>query len=243
MADSNLVWLTRPRDDSESFSAELALQHVASLVAPVMHIVHRPLASLPDLPDAILLTSRHATQALAGLPAAWRALPTYCVGAATANYARDFGFNHLIPGAADVMSLLPRLISDLPQGSNLLYFAGEETRADVPTLLGTRGIHVQSITVYRAVAETALAPELRDALASNRLAGAAFFSPRSASIACELIAQAGLAEHVRNIHAYCMSLNVAKAAGLLPWKALHACHAPTRRAMRELIISHHPKTV
>jgi uroporphyrinogen-III synthase len=243
MAEAPRIWLTRPHEDSENFAAELALHHIPALIAPVVHIAHLPLASLPDLPDALLVTSRHATQALATLPTAWRTLPTYCVGAATANYARDFGFNHLTPGTGDVTSLLPRLISELSSGSTILYLAGEETRADVPTLLHARGIHVQRITVYRAIAETVLAPELLTAMQAGSISGAAFFSPRSAAITCELLAKAGLADDVRTINAYCFSLNVAKAAGILPWKALHSCHAPTRRAMRELIISHHIKTV
>lgn len=243
MVEAPRIWLTRPREDSENFAAELSLHHIPTLIAPVMHIAHQPLTSLPDLPDALLVTSRHATQALATLPTVWQALPTYCVGAATANYARDFGFSHIIPGTGDVMSLLPRLISELSGGSTILYLAGEETRADVPTLLHARGVHVQRITVYRAVAEAALAPELLAALKANELSGTAFFSPRSAAIACDLLAQAGLADAVRHLKAYCFSLNVAKAAGILPWKELHACHAPTRRAMRELIISHHHKTV
>lgn len=242
MANKNEIWLTRPQEDSEHFAAELAYHQIASFIAPVMHVVSRPLVDLPNKPDAILLTSRHATHALSGLPEDWHSLPIYCVGAATANYTKEYRFRNIIPGTSDIMALLPRLVSTMEPSQTLLYLSGDETRADIPSLLAAHSIHVNTINAYQAIAEKSLSDALVQAIQLGKINEVAFFSPRSAAIACQLIKEAGLEKFAPGITAYCLSLNVAQDAGALPWAKLHTCHTPTRRAMREMILSHRSKS-
>lgn len=242
MTETELLWHTRPTDDSVFFASELAPFGIKSIVGPVLHIAKKPVTSLmPRMPNALLLTSRHACHALAAMPANWRALPTYCVGNATAKAAAEHGFTRIISGTFDVQALLPRLAGEVLSGSTVLYLAGDETRADVKNLLAARGIEVTMNVVYYALAEPALDAQMVAALAAGKVSGVALFSPRTARIASELMQQAGLADAATRITAYCFSLNVAEIAGLTPWAALHTCNAPTRRAMRELIVSHHAK--
>lgn len=243
MTEPALLWHTRPTDDSATFADELAPLGIKSIIGPVLHIVQNPIAAIvADAPDALLITSRHATHALAALPTPWRSLPTYCVGNATAQAASSQGHTRIITGISDVKALLPRLAADLPKGSRVHYFAGDETRMDVKKLLAARGIEVTMQVVYHALAEASLTSGVHAALSVGHITGVALFSPRSARIASDLMEQAGLATSARDITAYCFSLNVAKEAARLPWAALHSCALPTRKAMRELIVSHHAKT-
>ena len=243
MTETELLWHTRPTDDSVFFANELAPFGIKSIVGPVLHIAKKPVTSLvPRMPSAILLTSRHACHALAAMPTNWRGLPTYCVGNATAKAAAEHGFTRIISGNFDVQALLPRLSGEVASGSTVLYLAGDETRADVKNLLAARGIEVIMAVVYYAIAEAALDSNIHTALAEGRVGSVALFSPRTARISSELMQHAGVAEAARNITAYCFSQNVAEIAGQTPWAAIHTCPAPTRRAMRELIISHHAKS-
>ena len=248
MSRPPLIWLTRPQADSEALAAQLADREVQTLVAPVMRIVPLytpPLRAKPGdegaVPNALLLTSRHAAYMLATLPAKWRSLPVFCVGSATAQAARSAGFSNIVVGEGDVLELLPRMVPQLKPGAQLLYLAGEETRIDVAALLAVQHIHVEKRVVYRAEAETVLTPAALEALAKGTVTAAVFFSPRSATLTAELLAQHGLSATALSMEAYCLSLAVAEAAGVLPWQALHACHIPTAQAMRDLIVSRtHP---
>jgi uroporphyrinogen-III synthase len=237
MAKSPLIWLTRPRDDSTAFAEELAVKHIASIIAPVMRIVQQPLAAIPAKPNAILLTSRHAAFALASLPTAWRSLPVYCVGRSTAQAASEHYCSNIHPGSSNVLSLLPKIVSDLGAGARVLYLAGEDTSVDVVHLLGAHGVHVTVHLVYRALAEHALDTPAQEALRNGTITAVAFFSPRSAHITADLIAHANLLDEAKRIEAFCFSPSVAVAARKLGWKHIHTCHTPTRYAMRELIIS------
>lgn len=242
MASTNLIWHTRPTDDSEFFASELAPFGIESMIGPVLHIARKPLAHLLHTPpDGLLLTSRHAAHALSLLPATWRKLPVYCVGNATAKAAAEHGFTRVTSGMKDVQALLPRIAGEMAAGSTLHYLAGDETRADVKNLLALRGITVAVTVVYYAVGEHDLEPQIIEALGASRISGVALFSPRTARITCALMQKAGLGECARGITAYCFSDNVAKEAGKLPWAGLYTCSAPNRAAMRELIVSHHLK--
>lgn len=238
MANAPLIWLTRPQEDSEALAAQLKQHGLESIIAPVMRI--EPIAikiPSPLAPAAILLTSRHACHALGSLPDTWRALPTYCVGTATATLARAAGCTNVIAGESDVLALLPQIVAALPKGAKLLYLAGEETRVDVAALLNAQQIETLKIICYRAIAATTLNDETIDALKNNRISGTALFSPRSAEIAQQLLRTHALTEQTAQIHAYCLSLPVAQAAGSLPWRTIRACHTPTLAAMVDLIVS------
>ena len=243
MDSHRLIWHTRPHDDSAFFANELSPHGIESIVGPVLHIARKPLTHIAhDAPNGLLLTSRHAAHALALLPASWRNVPVYCVGNATAKAAGEHGFTRLVSGMKDVQALLPRIAGEVSAGSTLLYLAGDETRMDVTNLLAKRGITVTMTVVYYAIAEHDLDAHIVEALAASHISGVALFSPRSARITCTLLEKAGLSECARAISAYCFSANVAQEAKTLPWAAIHICSAPTRAAMRELIVSHHLKT-
>lgn len=243
MTKTPLIWLTRPKDDSVSVAAQLAERGIQTIIAPVVHIVPLPLSQLPQMPDALLLTSRHGAHALASLPSAWRALPVYCVGASTAMAATEHGCSQVIAGTSNILALLPRVAADLGEGGALLYLSGEDVSVDAAHLLGAQGVRVHTEIVYRAVAEPTLENNVQETLTAGSITGVAFFSPRSAEIACEQLNVAKLAHVTQTIDAFCFSLNVATAAAKLPWKNIHACHLPTRDAMLELIVSHATKTL
>ena len=235
------VWLTRPREDSIALARNLAAEGIASIIAPVMHIIPMPLPSLPMRPDAILLTSRHGAHAISSLPQAWRSFPTYCVGRATAHAAMEHGATRMIAGGNNLRALLPRLIADIPAGSHLLYLSGREVSADVPHLLAKYSIHVDRQVVYQAVAVHQLPESIRTALAANRIHQVVFFSPRTAQITAQLLHDHGLSSAIANITAVCLSANIANAASAAPWASLAVAPSPTRQAMQALLVSLAPK--
>ena len=234
MASRPRIWLTRPQEDSETLAALLMHHGIESIVAPVMGIRYCDLPeTLPAMPDALLITSRHAAVLLKQLPEAWRSVPIYCVGAATGSSAHDAGFTTIIHGEKDILDLLPMMSEKLSAESRVVYLAGVETKVDVAALLRVKDIHVESIIAYDAVAETELSPMLREALQQDDLTGVVYFSARSAQVAAELLKGCD----VTKTDAFCLSLAIAGAAGTLPYRSLHACDAPTLDAMVNLIVS------
>ena len=84
--------LTRPREESQSLAAALALRDVGAVIEPMM-VVHYCVDAALDLAavQAILCTSANGVRALARVTGE-RRLPLLAVGEATASRARAEGF-------------------------------------------------------------------------------------------------------------------------------------------------------
>lgn len=225
------IWLTRPEPDSRALAEALAHHGIGSIIAPVIRIEPKPV-TLGEKPDALLVTSRHAAHAL---PEAWRDLPVFCVGVATADSVRQQGYTTLVEGSSDGLALLSPITAALRPGQRLLYLSGDEVRHDFAALLAAHGIAVERMVAYETVPCQSFPPALRLALANGEISGVAFFSPHSARLGCGLLKEEEFTDMPPRIDAFCLSLAVAQEAAELPWRSLQVSHSPTREAMVAMI--------
>ncbi len=98
----------------------------------------------PQPPAALMLTSAAAVRLAGPLPAAWRTLPLFVVGDATAAAAQAAGFGDVRDGGGTVQALLGRVAA--AGFAAVLHLAGEDrTPVTLPA-----GLHVETRIVYRA---------------------------------------------------------------------------------------------
>jgi uroporphyrinogen-III synthase len=172
-----------------------------------------------DVPDAgsydgLLLTSANAIRQAGDRLTDLRGLKAYAVGAATAEAARDAGFDVASTGEAGVDRLLGSLEPDL----KLLHLAGEDRR-----MPDRARQEIRSITVYRA------RPKADVRLADVEGNVALIYSPRAGKRFAELI-DAGAKVGV-SIAA--ISEEAAQAAGE-GWEQVEAAETPTDDALLAL---------
>ncbi|MFL6829421.1 MAG: uroporphyrinogen-III synthase [Sphingomicrobium sp.] len=162
--------------------------------------------------DALLLTSgnalRHAGEQLDKL----RALKVYAVGEATAEAAREAGFD--IAAAGD--SGVDRLLGSIEPGLRLLHLCGEERREPMGAPQ-----EVTSLSVYRST------PIENPDLRRTHGAVALVHSPRAAQRFAELVAERG------SIAIAAISPAAAAAAGA-GWQAVGAAEGPSDDALLAL---------
>ena len=121
----SLVVILRPEPGASTTLAKAAAAGIEAVAIPLFAIqpVEWVAPAASDF-DALLLTSanavRHGGDQLAGL----RALPTYCVGEATAAAARDAGFTIAGIGPSNGTAL----VLQLPPELRLLHLAGRDHR-------------------------------------------------------------------------------------------------------------------
>ncbi|HVP38710.1 MAG TPA: uroporphyrinogen-III synthase [Candidatus Saccharimonadales bacterium] len=135
--------------------------------------------------DLVLVTSRHAAEALArvlrGLSPAARPRCA-AVGDATARPLREAGVEVDVPPASDrsrtgAAALAAHVLKRLANGSRVLFARGNLSLEVLPGALRARGVEVEELEVYRT---TAAAPEVAgvlEALEQGRVAAAVFTSP------------------------------------------------------------------
>lgn len=166
--------------------------------------------------DALLLTSanalRSAGQQLAGL----RALPVHAVGAATAEAAREAGFDIASTGDAGV----ERLLGSIEPGLRLLHLCGEDRRTSA-----AGGHQVTAVPVYRA--------QPRDEADLGQAAGsvALIHSPRAGERFARLVDELGIARATIAIAAISGAAAAAAGGG---WASADAAESPDDDALLAL---------
>ncbi len=209
--------ITRPEADARRFAEQLEHAGYRHFIEPLLNIAALPWTPPTERMHGIILTSRHALEALTAHPALY-ALPRFMVG--------DY--------APDVDSLITKLITHTPP-TPLLYLRGRTITRDITSALAAHGTHVEERIVYTADAASALSLPLCHALQSNHLTAATFFSARTADIFSHLIHVANLQLTLRTLDAFTLSAPIARHLGALPWRSIITSDAPTLSSLRESI--------
>ena len=113
--------------------------------------------------------------------------------------------------------------------------SGSVVAGDLAGALGRDGYTVRRLTAYHARTTTGLPEAVAEALRAETLAGAAFFSPRSAATFARLVAAARLDRTLRPLAGYCLSDAVVRELAAPPWGGLRVAPRPDGEALAGLI--------
>jgi len=207
--------VTRPEpDDMRTGRALMRLGHEA-ILSPMLDIVVDAKAAIPQRAyQAVLVTSSNAVRALAAraVPPVAAETPLFAVGDQTALEAKRAGFaTARSAGGAldDLVALAAEALS--PKAGPLLHASGEERSGDLAGLLAAKGFEVETVALYRAEPRKALANVAKDALTTDSVDGALFFSKRSAVAFAAALCAAKLAPLSSRVCCFCLSESVAEA--------------------------------
>lgn len=203
------IFVFRPSADAERTARALRAHGHEPVVAPLFSVVRLP-EPAPEGPfAALVLTSGNGVPALADLPAAWRELPVFTVGARTAARVRAAGLDDARSADGDRNDLIALIASNLAAPARLLLVAGRDRHEDVAGRLGELGYEVVLWTAYAAEALEAFPDEAQAALREGKAEGALHFSARGARTFLALAQRAGLSEPALELTHVAISADVA----------------------------------
>lgn len=182
------VLVTRARDDAERTAEKLRRLGFAPLISPVIEIAATGAAIPRDMFDAALATSARAIAHAGDGLDALASLPSYVVGARTAQAAEKRGLR-VAATAPDVAGLIS-ILRERPC-KRFLYLAGRDRRDVLERFLREEGRSVSTVETYEARAAQMLSDEAIDALARGEIGAVLHYSARSATIFLELARAAG----------------------------------------------------
>ncbi|WP_460257411.1 uroporphyrinogen-III synthase [Actibacterium sp. D379-3] len=173
--------LTRPGAQGERFARDFAARFgggIRVILSPLQRIA--PRAVVPDLAGVtgLIFTSANAVTCFADL-CADRRFPAYCVGARTAQAARQIGLDAVECGP-DAAGLVVSLSAQNP-GGRLLHLRGAHARGAVAETLTKAGQPCDDLVVYDQISQKLSLPA-RQALAGTAPVLLPLFSPRSATL-------------------------------------------------------------
>jgi uroporphyrinogen-III synthase len=227
--------VTRPALDGARTAAVLRTRGHEVALAPLLRIdvLTAELGSGPW--DGVVLTSGNAARALAAHPrcAELVQLPAYAVGRRTTGAARAAGFQNVTSADGDADDLA-QLLAQAPRPARLLYLAGEDQASDLAAVLGRAGLEVETVVMYRAVAEPILPSDIESALARGAIDGVLHFSVRSAAAFVAALAAADLRPALA-LPQFCLSAGVGEPLAAAGARDLRIAARPDEAALLELV--------
>lgn len=231
---TNLVVITRPRDEAEQVAAALQALGYRTLIEPMLRVTALP-AAIPDLSayDALAFTSANGVRAFA-VKSDERALPAFAVGARTAEALAASGFTDIRIAEGDAEALA-RSIRKAPAVSHVLHISGVTIARDLATLLRQTGKSIERLPLYDAIPADDLSQDLVATLYACTMGRVLFYSPRTAATFGTLVNNHGLADMIRSFTAICLSGQVAAKATGLPWAGIAVAARPTSESLLSLL--------
>ncbi|MBS0561960.1 MAG: uroporphyrinogen-III synthase [Proteobacteria bacterium] len=204
-----------------------------AIAAPALSVHPLP-ARLPP-PEglaALLLTS---AQAVAPIPRAYRGLPVFAVGDATAARAREAGFASVTSASGDAADLAALVRAACPPPATLLLATGRGLGQPLAAALRDAGYRVARRSVYARAAPRRLPAAALAALRAGDVAAALFFSADTAASFASLLRLAGAEALVQNTDAVAISEAAAVPLRPLPWRRIRVAERPNQDAMLALL--------
>ena len=112
-----------------------------------------------------------------------------------------------------------------------MHIAGTRVAGDLAGSLGQAGFRYRREVLYQAREASRLSDATLAALAAGTLAGALFFSPRTAQSFVALANVAGVTAHLARMTAFCLSPAVARQARAAAWKRIVVAERPEQDSL------------
>jgi uroporphyrinogen-III synthase len=224
--------VTRPEPDAATTAQRLREMGHRVTVEPLLRIVVAPAPADLPRPTALIVTSRNGLRALAAWPqaAAWRGLPLFANGDATAQSARSAGFTEVSSTSSDAASLIRLMQAKLPPDGPVLYIAAHDRAGALATGLHRSGYDIRVVEAYSAERATRLSTGLSAALAAGDIDGALFYSRRTAETFRQLVE----GTEIRLAHAFALSRQVAVPIERLA-RNIHIAAVPDEASLLALV--------
>src|SRR4051812_3671568 len=202
--------VTRPEPDATRTAETLRARGHEVLVAPLLATLTIA-ADLAGAYDGVLMTSANAARALAAHPRRGELIHLACftVGNRSAEAARAAGFTNTISANGALANLIDLVTARFQSSARLLYLAGEDRAGDLAGDLAKRGIAVDTVVLYRALAAEKLPAHLTEALKHGTLDGVLHYSRRSVATLLALANHSRAVPALTAIAHYCLSDEVA----------------------------------
>lgn len=210
------VAITRAEPEASRTAERVRARGAEAVVAPLLTIVPCGYDTSTEGAQAIIFTSTNGVRAFPDARGA-RDRIVLTVGDATAEAARDAGFNNVRSADGDVAALATLAKAALdPTKGKLIHIAGDHVTGDLGVELRAAGFSVERRLAYASVAAATLPDALKQPLDI-----VLFHSARAA----ETFVALG-APNAEKLTAGCLSAAVAEAAGKTSWKRIIVAPRP-----------------
>lgn len=174
------ILVTRSEPGAQETARRLVVRGYDPVIEPALAL-HRLQAAIPPF-DALAFTSANGVRIFSSLSPR-RDVPVLCVGARTAEAAREAGYADVRSANGNVATLTDMALQRLSADSRLLHAGNEDARGDLAGALKRAGRKADFVAIYRAEPAGAPGPGLAAHLAGRETLDAALIhSPAAGAV-------------------------------------------------------------
>lgn len=221
-----IFWITRPVEDSAHTAASITAFGARAIINPVMRIAPVAHGAITQAEHAII-TSKYAAEALTHLP---RSTAIWAVGEKLAAIVRDMGFGN-VHSFAKAQLLLKAFAHAAKPPSDVVYVRGETVRLDITAILRAQHYRIVEHVCYRTLGETALGAPLLQAFKHPEQVRVMLYATQAARFAHTALVTAAMGHLLPQLHACCISADVAEAAAHAGFTHIHTAARPDGTGM------------
>lgn len=222
------VLVTRPIEDSADIATQIQQKDYQVECCPFLKLVLHDvkIANLSRY-CGLVFTSRNAVRSFCENTLN-RTLPVWAVGDATANVARENGFQDVHSAGGDVRALR-EILPVAEQSKPLLYVRGEHIsqELDLP--------YVDEIIAYHTEIIKEIPLNTLKLIARGEFSDILFFSKRTASAFVESVQQLENYEGLKATRGLCLGDSMVNFVSVLPWKSIEVAKHPTKESIVALL--------
>jgi len=232
------VLVTRPEGPAQkTFSQMISAMGAEPVSCPLSNIEFLPM----DLPSssefqALVVTSSNAVRAMARGAALLKSTPCFAVGNATADLAREVGFQFVESANGNVDNLIDLIKGSLSPGKGqLLYLRGQAVTGDLSGTLVDAGFYVESLEVYKAVWLEVLPDKIKFEINRGDIDLVSLLSPLAAENFTKLVRESETPIDLTSTKAICLSEAIARGTDTLSWEEILVSPRPKLEDLVKLI--------
>lgn len=227
------ILVTRPLDEATPTAEKLEALGHRVVLAPMLQV--EPVSfEIPDENRSIIITSKNGAR-MGLVNIGNKARPIFAVGEKTADEARNLGFTNITVGPGTARELVPLLLEcGLSEKRKYTHLCGNALAYNISDVLVSEGLDAENTITYQTRPVGGLSVGVQEALDSGEIDLALFYSPRTATIFEEVVADYGRSDWLRNMDALCLSTRVANNL-IGPWRDKAYAIIPTEKAMFSMV--------
>lgn len=205
------IIITRPLADSENTAKILSKHGLDHFIEPalVTEFISSSISNLSHTiskHDGIIITSKNAIRSIASINID-RNIKIISLGKATSSFAKKIGFTNVEYAGQNIGQLCQHIKANY-KGKSFTYASGESITVELNK--ENCGNEITRISVYKTVPTQKLSQGFKEKLQHGNFNGIMFFSKRTAEIFYNILKAEGLELHIQNLHAFCLSNDIAE---------------------------------
>lgn len=174
-----LVLLTRPFQDSLTDAHELETIGLRTLIEPMLEIypILQNNESFKDT-KCVITTSANAIKMIHPFMENNLNIPLWCVGSASANVAKNLGFQDInFPATPNAKELIKDFLKkSYDKNQSITYASGDYVSVPIDDILKSKGYHVERVIVYQSIYIDHFRAHVKKAFDNKEIKFAVFYS-------------------------------------------------------------------